>query len=370
MSSRDSWDSPPDIGPSGAFRAPEELLRVRDLHVWFPRKRGFLFRRTVGHIRAVDGVDLTIHRGETLALVGESGCGKSSCGRGILRLVPVRSGEVTLAGKDLGRLGGEPLRQARRRMQMIFQDPYSSLNPRMRVGDIIAEPLRTFSHESGGELEQKVRELMREVGLDPSAARRYPRSFSGGERQRIGIARALAIKPDLVVADEPVSALDISIRAQILVLMRALQQRHQLSYLFITHDLATVRAIAHRVAVMYAGKIVEEADAGDTVQRPLHPYTRALVSSLPRPDPVAERTRDRVVLRGEVPSLVTPPVGCRFHPRCPVAEALCRVEEPQLREVAPGHRVACHLTMAGDQAQGREPALISSTGTYLGYSSG
>ena len=369
MTTSDRRAGPPDIGPSGAFRAPEELLRVRDLRVWFPRTRGFLVRRTLGHVRAVDGIDLTIHRGETLALVGESGCGKSSCGRGILRLVPLRSGEVVLAGKDLARLGGEHLRRLRRRMQMIFQDPYSSLNPRMKVGDIIAEPLRTFSHETGEEREQKIRELMREVGLDPAASHRYPRAFSGGERQRIGIARALALKPDLVVADEPVSALDISIRAQILVLMRALQDRHQLSYLFITHDLATVRTIAHRVAVMYAGKIVEEADSADAVQRPLHPYTRALVSALPRPDPVAERTRQRIVLRGEVPSLLSPPVGCRFHPRCPVAEALCRVEEPQLREVAPGHRVACHLTMVGDVDQGRDPALISSTGTYLGFNS-
>ncbi len=366
MSTRDRRFTPPDIGPSASPRAPEELLRVRDLRVWFPRTRGLVFRRTVGHLRAVDGVDLTIHRGETLALVGESGCGKSSCGRGILRLVPLRSGEVMLAGKDLAKLTGEPLRQTRRRMQMIFQDPYSSMNPRMKVGDIIAEPLRTFSHETGDELEQSVRELMREVGLDPALAQRYPRAFSGGERQRIGIARALALKPDLVVADEPVSALDISIRAQILVLMRALQERHQLSYLFITHDLATVRAIAHRVAVMYAGKIVEEAPSGDAVQRPLHPYTRALVSALPRPDPVAERTRERVVLRGEVPSLMSPPVGCRFHPRCPVAEALCRVEEPELREVSPGHRVACHLTTMAEE--GREPALISSTGTYLGFS--
>jgi len=351
--------SPP--GP----RLPETLLRVRDLKIWFRQTRGLLRRRTVGRVRAVDGIGFHIDRGETLGLVGESGCGKSSCGRGILRLVPLASGEIVLDGKDVARLSGEPLRQTRRRMQMVFQDPYSSLNPRMRVGEIIAEPLRTFSMASGTKLRRVVGELMEECGLDPESAHRFPREFSGGERQRIGIARALALKPDLVVADEPVSALDISIRAQILGLLRTLQRRHQLSYLFISHDLATVRSVAQRVAVMYVGKLVEEAPAAALVEQPLHPYTRALISAVPVPDPLLERRRQRIVLQGEVPSSISPPPGCRFQPRCPVAETLCRVEAPPMREVAPGHRVACHLVESADPGAGRDAALISTTGTFL-----
>ena len=339
---------------------------MRDLRVSFPITRGLFLRRTIGQLRAVDGIGFDLGRGETLGLVGESGCGKSSCGRGILRLVPLESGEILLRGKDLARLHGEPLRQTRRRMQMIFQDPYSSLDPRMEVGDIIAEPLRAFGMASGKDLELRVLELMEECGLDPAMRHRYPREFSGGERQRIGIARALALKPDLVVADEPVSALDISIRAQILGLMQQLQQRHQIGYLFITHDLAAVRTIAHRIAVMYVGKLVEEATSADLVEQPLHPYTRALISAVPIPDPVRERKRQRVVLRGEVPSALSPPVGCRFHPRCPIAEALCRVEEPQLEQVAPGHKVACHLVRVGDGGKGFDPALVSTTGSFMG----
>ena len=356
----------PDIGLSSATRPrqQEALLRVRDLRVWFPRTKGLLLRRTIGHVRAVDGVGFHIDRGETLGLVGESGCGKSSCGRGILRLVPLASGEVLLDGKDVARLGGEPLRQTRRRMQMIFQDPFSSLNPRMRVGEIVAEPLRTFSMASGEKLRRMVGDLMEECGLDPESAQRYPGEFSGGERQRIGIARALALKPDLVVADEPVSSLDISIQAQILGLLRTLQQRHQLSYLFITHDLAAMRSVARRIAVMYVGKLVEEAPSAVLVEHPLHPYTRALISAVPIPDPLLERRRQRIVLQGEVPSSITPPPGCRFQPRCPIAETLCRVEEPKMREVAPGHRVACHLVDAADPVAGLDPALISTTGTF------
>jgi len=354
----------PDISTAFTAVSPDPLLEVRDLRVWYPVNRGFLRRRRTGHARAVDGVDLQIGVGETLGLVGESGCGKSSCGRAILRLVPLTSGEILLRGRDLALLGGEPLRQTRRRMQMIFQDPFSSLDPRMRVGDIIAEPLRTFGMASGSELRQRVRRLMHECGLEPSLAYRFPREFSGGERQRIGIARALALKPELVVADEPVSALDISIRAQILNLLRSLQERYQVSYLFITHDLAAVASVAHRVAVMYAGRLVEESTAEGIVEQPLHPYTRALVSAVPLPDPHQERRRQRLVLRGEVPSPVSPPGGCRFHPRCPAAEALCRVEEPAMRDVGPGHRVACHLVHAADPSLGGDAALVSSTGTF------
>jgi len=355
----------PAVQSSDPDRA--ELLRVRGLKVHFPLTRGVLFRRTVGHVRAVDGVDFEIGRGETLGLVGESGCGKSTTGRGLLRLVPLTAGEVLLDGKDVAQLRGESLRQTRRRMQMVFQNPYASLNPRMTAGNIIAEPLRTFRLASGAELKGTVQELMDECGLNPRYVNRYPHEFSGGERQRIGVARALALKPDFIVADEPISALDVSIQAQILTLLRALQERHDLSYLFITHDLAAVRLVAHRVAVMYVGKLVEEASAEDITEHPLHPYTRALISAVAVPDPAVERTRQRIVLTGDVPSPIKPPPGCRFHPRCPIAEAICRVEEPSMRAVAPGHRVACHLVREEDEEAGEGPVLMQSGG-YAGHS--
>lgn len=344
-----------------------ELLRVRDLKVHFPLTRGVIFRRTVGQVRAVDGIDLEIGRGETLGLVGESGCGKSTTGRALLRLVPLTSGEIWMDGKDLAGLRGEALRQARRRMQMVFQNPYASLNPRMTAGNIIAEPLKTFRLASGVELKQRVQELMDECGLNNRYIHRYPHEFSGGERQRIGVARALALKPDFIVADEPISALDVSIQAQILNLLLALQERYELSYLFITHDLAAVRLVAHRVAVMYVGKLVEEATAGDITEHPLHPYTRALISAVPVPDPVIERSRKRVVLKGDVPSPIRPPPGCRFHPRCPIAEAICRVEEPEMRTVADGHRVACHLVRETGEDGGEGP-ILQQSGGYAGHS--
>ncbi len=344
-----------------------ELLRVRGLQVHFPLTRGTVFRRTVGKVRAVDGIDFEIARGETLGLVGESGCGKSTTGRALLRLVPLTAGEVWMDGKDLAGLRGESLRQARRRMQMVFQNPYASLDPRMTVGNIIAEPLRTFRLAAGAELRQQVQALMDECGLNPRYVNRYPHEFSGGERQRVGVARALALKPDFIVADEPISALDVSIQAQILNLLLALQERYELSFLFITHDLAAVRLVAHRVAVMYAGKLVEVASASDLTEHPLHPYTRALISAVPVPDPEVERIRQRIVLAGDVPSPINPPSGCRFHPRCPIAEAICRVEEPPLRVVAPGHQVACHLVRDADEEAGEGPILLQSGG-YAGHS--
>lgn len=328
------------------------LLTVRDLKVHFPVRSGGLFRRVTGAVRAVDGVDLDVYSGETLGLVGESGCGKSTTGRGILQLERPTGGEVTFDGIELTsewqeRLGrwvwSETLRNLRGRMQMIFQDPYASLDPRMTVESIVGEPLRTFGVASGSELQARVQELMRQVGMDPRYIRRYPHEFSGGQRQRIGIARALALEPELIVADEPISALDVSIQAQILNLMEKLQDELGLTYIFIAHDLAAVRHISDRIAVMYLGRIAEIAGAREIYRAPAHPYTKALISAVPIPDPKIERGRHRILLRGDVPSPIHPPSGCPFHPRCPEAIDRCRTEVPKLVQIGGGHQASCHL---------------------------
>jgi oligopeptide transport system ATP-binding protein len=319
------------------------LLDVRDLVKHF-EVGGGLFGRRRGLIRAVDGVSFTIGRGETLGLVGESGCGKTTTGRCILQLERPTSGSVLFEGRDLTRLDGPELRRARRRIQVIFQDPYSSLNPRMTVGQIIAEPLTVHGlvRDAAGRA-ARVRALLGQVGLLPQHGRRYPHELSGGQRQRVGIARALAMEPALIVCDEPVSALDVSIQAQIINLLEDLQAELGLTYLFVAHDLSVVRHISDRVAVMYLGKIVELADRKALYDDPRHPYTRALLSAVPIPDPELEARRERVVLRGEVPSPLNPPSGCAFHPRCALAVDRCRATTPELREVQPGHWAACLL---------------------------
>jgi oligopeptide transport system ATP-binding protein len=323
--------------------AAEPLLSVRDLKVHFPVLRG-LFARQVGTVKAVDGVSFDVAEGSTLGLVGESGCGKSTIGRAILRLVPPTSGAVRLGGRDLLSLSPGELRKARRQMQMIFQDPYASLNPRMTVLDIIAEPLRVHGLvRSKAESVEAVVELMDTVGLAPAYLRRYPHEFSGGQRQRIGIARALALRPRLLIADEPVSALDVSIQAQIVNLLASLQEAYGLAYVFIAHDLAVVRHLSREIAVMYLGRIVERAPTEALFQAPTHPYTQALLSAIPIPDPGVERTRKRLALTGEVPSPQNPPAGCHFHTRCPFVMDRCRSEAPALEERRPGHFVACHL---------------------------
>ena len=333
--------------------SPEPLLDVRDLAVRFavPGSGGW-FGRGGDQVRAVDGVSFSLARGETLGLVGESGCGKSTTGRAVLQLLRPAAGSVVFDGQPLhefwqrrgGRWGWDSrLRELRQRMQMIFQDPFASLNPRMTVEAILAEPLRNFAVASGGERRERIQQLLETVGMDPRALRRYPHEFSGGQRQRIGIARALALGPELIVADEPISALDVSIQAQIINLLADLRERLGLTLIFIAHDLAAVRHISDRIAVMYLGRIVELAPARTIVAAPRHPYTQALISAVPLPDPVHERTRQRTVLTGELPSPVNPPTGCPFHTRCPLREDRCARDVPPLREIAPGHRVACHL---------------------------
>jgi len=316
------------------------LLQVQNLVKHFPVRRGF-FRKEVGRVRAVDGVSFDIRPGETFGLVGESGSGKTTTGRLILRLIEPDSGEVRFAGQDVLALERSPLRRLRREMQIIFQDPYDSLNPRMKVGAIVGEPLVIHRLGDRRERAEKTAELLRLVGLDPGAASRYPHEFSGGQRQRIGIARALALKPRLIVADEPVSSLDVSIQAQIINLLVDLKEKFGLAYLFIAHDLRLIEQVSDRVAVMYLGKIVEQAESAELYRRPLHPYTQLLLSSIPEPDP--DVRRQKVPLNGDPPSPIAPPPGCRFHTRCPVAIARCRVEEPPLIEVGAGHLAACHL---------------------------
>lgn len=317
------------------------LLEVKHLKVHFPVGHG-VFSRRRDYVKAVDDVSLTIAPGETLGLVGESGCGKTTLGRAIVRLLKPTSGNVLLEGEDLTAMKGARLRSYRRKLQIIFQDPYSSLNPRQRVGDIIGEALDIHKLVPDREARRRrVDELLVAVGLDGSHADRYPHEFSGGQRQRIGIARALAVEPELIVCDEPVSALDVSVQAQIVNLLQDLQQQRGIAYLFIAHDLAVVEHISRRVAVMYLGRIVEQAEAKELICEPLHPYTQALISAVPVLDPDAKR--QRVVLPGDVPSPIHPPAGCPFHPRCPLAEARCRTEVPALREVASGHWTACHL---------------------------
>jgi oligopeptide transport system ATP-binding protein len=327
--------------------AEPTLLSIRDLKVHFDLGGGTLWDRLTGGaaerriVRAVDGVDLDIRAGETLGLVGESGCGKSTLGRAILRLAEPTAGNVIFRGVDLAHLSTRRLREQRRHLQMIFQDPYASLNPRMTVGEIIAEPIETFDLARGQEKHNRVRELMDTVGLSPRHVRRYPHEFSGGQQQRIGIARALAASPDFIVADEPISALDVSIQAQIMNLMEALRRQRNLTYLFISHDLRAIRHTSDRVAVMYLGRIVELANAKAIYDEPLMPYTKALISAVPVPDPKIEATRKRMVLEGDVPSPINPPPGCRFHTRCPFAVPACREVVPQLVEIKPDHFAAC-----------------------------
>jgi oligopeptide transport system ATP-binding protein len=320
----------------------EVILKVENLKKHFPIMRG-IFRRQVGAVKAVDGVSFYVHRGETLGLVGESGCGKSTTGRVILQLYPVTSGNIYFEGEDVTALRGEALRHVRPRLQMIFQDPHASLNPRMTVGSIVAEPLREHSVVRGQKLKARVEELLDLVGMDPAFANRYPHEFSGGQRQRIGIARALALNPDFIVCDEPIAALDVSIQAQVVNLLEELQDELGLTYLFISHDLSMIRHIADRVAVMYLGKIMELAARRDLYREPLHPYSQALLSAVPIPDPVREEKRERIILTGDVPNPANPPQGCVFHTRCPVAVDRCSQEIPEWRELRPSHWAACHL---------------------------
>ena len=321
---------------------PEPLLRVENLTRHFPIMRG-VFRRQVGTIRAVDGLDFEIRERETLGLVGESGCGKSTAGRVILRLHDATAGRIVFRGTDVTALDGEALRQLRPRMQMIFQDPQDSLNPRMTVGSIIGEPLVEHGVAKGGRLRERVEELLEAVGLDPGFANRYPHEFSGGQRQRIGVARALALNPEFIVCDEPIAALDVSIQAQVVNLLEDLQERLGLTYLFISHDLGMIRHIADRVAVMYLGRIVELAPSDALYREPRHPYTRALLSAVPIHDPEREAHRERIILSGDVPSPADPPPGCRFSTRCPMAAPECSQHEPEWRELHPGHWAACHF---------------------------
>jgi len=326
-----------------ASNGNKPLMEVRGLKKYFPITQGILIQRKVADIKAVDGLDFTILRGETLGLVGESGCGKSTTGRTILQLYRPTAGEVLFDGKDLVKLSGEPLRKMRRNMQMIFQDPYASLNPRMTVGDIIGEPLEVHNIAKGKDKKERVQELLQIVGLNPYFVNRYPHEFSGGQRQRIGVARALAVQPDFIVCDEPISALDVSIQAQIINLLEELQSKFNLTYLFIAHDLSVVRHISDRVAVMYLGKIVELTDRDSLYKNPLHPYTKALLSAVPIPDPVIEEKRERIILVGDPPSPRNPPTGCRFHTRCPLVIDICKRVDPEFRNVGNNHSVACHV---------------------------
>ena len=324
------------VAPTG-----EPLVEVKNLKMYFPVTSGAIFQKKVADVKAVDDVSFFVRRGETLGLVGESGCGKSTTGRAMLQLYRPTAGSVKIDGTELTTLKGTDLRRFRRRMQMIFQDPYSSLNPRMNVKSIVAEPMTIHGLHTGAEREDRVNYILNAVGLNPYFAKRFPHEFSGGQRQRIGIARALAVEPDFIVCDEPVSALDVSVQAQIINLMEDLQQEFNLTYLFIAHDLAVVRHISDRVAVMYLGHIMELADSLELYENPLHPYTKALLSAIPITDPELEKTRERVVLQGDVPSPLRPPSGCVFHTRCPIAIAECSMAIPEWREMTPNHWVAC-----------------------------
>jgi len=321
-------------------RNTQPVMEVIDLKKHFPIRKGLL-RRLVGNVHAVDGVSFSIGEAETVALVGESGCGKSTVGRTLLRLIDPTAGSITVNGTDITKLGKAAMRPYRREMQIVFQDPYASLNPRMRVGDIIGEPLKVHGLAKGKALEAQVEQLLAKVGLRAAQARNYPHEFSGGQRQRISIARALALNPKFIVADEPVSALDVSIQAQVINLMVHLQRTERLSFLFISHNLAVVEHIAHRVAVMYLGRIVEYAETGALFANPQHPYTEALLAAVPVPDPSLKR--EKRIVQGDVPSPIRPPPGCHFHPRCPIAQDRCKVDVPALKPGADGRMVACHL---------------------------
>ena len=334
----------PETRDTGGVPVPSDdiILDVKDLKMHFPVTSGLLFQRTVAHIKAVDGVSFQVKRGETLGLVGESGCGKTTTGRCILQLYKPTAGEIYFNGEELSQLSGRQMRAKRREMQVIFQDPYSSLNPRMTAGNIIGEPLIVHGLvDNKNEYRDRVAELLQNVGLNPYMADRFPHEFSGGQRQRIGVARALSVSPKFIVADEPVSALDVSIQAQIINLLEELQEQFELTFLFIAHDLSVVRHISDRVGVMYLGHMVEIADRNEIYVNPVHPYTKALLSAVPIPDPILDAQRERVLLSGEVPSPLNPPSGCVFHPRCPVAIDECREVIPELREVQPGHWASC-----------------------------
>ena len=339
----------------------QPLLEISDLRMYFPIEKGILISRHVGDVKAVDGVTLSIQRGETVGLVGESGCGKSTVGRTILRLYRATSGRIVFGGQDITLAEGSTLRGVRRRMQMIFQDPYASLNPRMTAAGIVSEPLEIHGVGERSERRQRVRDLLATVGLDPDYGDRFPHEFSGGQRQRIGVARALALHPDLIVADEPISALDVSIQAQIINLLEKLQGEFGLTYLFIAHDLSVVRHISDRIAVMYLGRLVETATSRELYDRPLHPYTVALLSAVPIPDPVVESRRRRIILRGDVPSPAAPPPGCRFHTRCWLREKLgnpeqCATVDPPLRDMGGGQLSACHFSEQVSERAAQEAA--------------
>ena len=337
----------------------EMLVRAEDVKKYFPIRKGIL-QREVARVHAVDGVSLEVRTGETLGLVGESGCGKSTLARCLARLYPLTSGSITFEGRDISRLSRRQLRPVRRELQMVFQDPYASLNPRKRVGTIISDPLRIHDYGDRAKIKNRVRELLELVGLSPEHVNRYPHEFSGGQRQRIGVARAIALHPKLIIADEPVSALDVSIRAQVINLLDDLQDELALTYVFIAHDLGVVRHISDRIAVMYLGKIVEISPAEELYRRPVHPYTEALLSAVPLPDPDMSARRERIVLQGDVPSPVSPPSGCRFHPRCRYATDICSREEPPLvLHGSQGHLAACHhpLNFADTPAASRTTAV-------------
>jgi len=323
--------------------AHDLLIEIKNLSVYFPMTKGVIRQRKIAEIKAVDGVSFFIQKGETLGLVGESGCGKTTLGRCLMQLIRPSSGEVYFEGMNLCQMAEDHLRSIRQKMQIIFQDPFDSLDPRMTAGEIVAEPLRIHTQMRGKELKEKVSELLHVVGLDPSMAGRYPHEFSGGQRQRLGIARALSIRPRFIICDEPISALDVSIQAQIINLLEDLQVEFDLTYLFIAHDLSVVRHISHRVAVMYLGKIIEIANRDDLYRFAKHPYTMALLSAVPIPDPVVEATRKRIILKGEPPSPIALPPGCNFHPRCPISIELCQKEIPSLRHIGEDHWVSCHL---------------------------